>query len=100
MRARRRMAVVLCLGLFLFALPAFASIWVTNRTEDSFTLEIQCTDDKATTHRLEASTAANYSLPKGGKGCQITLKEKGTETPLSRIDIEDGGRYEVSVGGK
>jgi hypothetical protein len=84
----------------LLALPAMASIWVTNRTATKYEIEIQCKDQKVSTRHLEANTAANYSLPKGAKSCQITLKDEETETPLARIDLEDGAHYDVNEGAK
>lgn len=87
-------------ALFLLALPAFASIWVTNRTEKPYDIEIKCRDAKATEHHIEGNTSANYSLAKKSKSCQIVVKDAETKSPLSQMDAKDGAQYEINEGGK
>jgi hypothetical protein len=96
---RRTLAAAAFLGGLFLSLPAFASVWVTNRTADTFTLQLQCRDSKAE-HVIEANTAASYSVPKGAKGCQIVVLDAESKSPISRIDIADGLRYEIGDGGK
>jgi hypothetical protein len=97
---RRTLAASAFLGALLLSLPALASVWVTNRTAAAFTLQLQCRESKSAQHVIEANTAASYSVPKGARGCQITVLDAESKSPISRVDIEDGLRYEIGDGGK
>lgn len=90
---------VVVVGVLSFALPAWASVWFTNRTAATYTVEIAC-KDKGSEHTLEGNTTANYALPKGEKTCQVRLKDGASGTLLSTDSVEDGARYEVTEGGK
>jgi hypothetical protein len=96
---KRSLRNALFVGVFSLSLPAWASVWFTNRTETTFVLELVC-PAKSSEHVLEGNTTANYALPKGQKTCQLSVKDGSSGTLLYSTTIEDSGRYEVSEGGK